>query len=234
MSGKKHAILSASGSERWLNCPGSVKLSEKAPSRKESRYAEEGTLAHSCLEAMINLESLSNEYTPEMIIHAGQAVDEIKSRMIDTSELLTEKKVDLSFIDEGMFGTCDFAIVDKGICLLVGDYKYGAHVAVDPENNSQLIYYALGLAHKYDYDFKFITLMIIQPRSRHPEGTVREWNMSIRELRRWKGIIARGVLRTKKANAALLAGEWCMFCPAKNICPARMKNSDLVKFDGGE
>lgn len=41
----KHAKLSASGAERWINCPGSVHMSEYFP-ESSSSAAEEGTLAH--------------------------------------------------------------------------------------------------------------------------------------------------------------------------------------------
>lgn len=40
-----HATLSASGAERWINCPGSVKMAAHFPSQS-SAAAEEGTLAH--------------------------------------------------------------------------------------------------------------------------------------------------------------------------------------------
>ena len=40
-----HSRLGASTSERWFNCPASVRLSDGIPSR-ESPYAAEGTLAH--------------------------------------------------------------------------------------------------------------------------------------------------------------------------------------------
>ncbi len=42
---RTHAVLSASGAEKWLNCPPSVRLEENEP-EKFSVYAEEGTLAH--------------------------------------------------------------------------------------------------------------------------------------------------------------------------------------------
>ena len=40
-----HAVLSASASHRWLNCPPSVRLTEKLED-KVSTYALEGTDAH--------------------------------------------------------------------------------------------------------------------------------------------------------------------------------------------
>ena len=46
----EHAILSASGSTRWLNCNPSARLEEKYNMTQKfdnsSVYAEEGTLAH--------------------------------------------------------------------------------------------------------------------------------------------------------------------------------------------
>ena len=45
----KHAVLSASSSERWLNCPPSARLCE-AYEDKGSDYAAEGTDAHALCE----------------------------------------------------------------------------------------------------------------------------------------------------------------------------------------
>lgn len=41
-----HAEFSASGSDRWLNCPGSIRLARIAPKGRSSVYAMEGTAAH--------------------------------------------------------------------------------------------------------------------------------------------------------------------------------------------
>ena len=46
-----HARLSASSAERWINCPGSIKLAEELNLKgTSSAYADEGTLAHSVAE----------------------------------------------------------------------------------------------------------------------------------------------------------------------------------------
>lgn len=45
----KHALLSASSSERWIHCPPSARLSESYED-KGSDYAAEGTDAHSLCE----------------------------------------------------------------------------------------------------------------------------------------------------------------------------------------
>lgn len=44
-----HAYLSPSSSERWINCPPSMKLSEEFQ-EEASSYAKEGTEAHSLCE----------------------------------------------------------------------------------------------------------------------------------------------------------------------------------------
>ena len=45
-STRAHALLSASGAGRWINCTPSAKLEDEYGEKKSSVYAEEGTLAH--------------------------------------------------------------------------------------------------------------------------------------------------------------------------------------------
>ena len=45
MGNKQHAILSASGADRWIHCPPSARLCETYED-KGSDYAAEGTDAH--------------------------------------------------------------------------------------------------------------------------------------------------------------------------------------------
>ena len=61
----KHAKLSASGAELWLNCPGSVHMAELFP-EKTSPAAVEGTLAHELAQTMIlSASSGSDQLDPE-------------------------------------------------------------------------------------------------------------------------------------------------------------------------
>ena len=46
----KHARCSASAAHRWINCPGSVALSDQCPDPGSSSYADEGTVAHELAE----------------------------------------------------------------------------------------------------------------------------------------------------------------------------------------
>jgi hypothetical protein len=199
-----------------------VKLTELAPPEPPSRYADEGTKAHGFLEHFLKsggtYGASRSRADTEMVGHAAEAF-EIIARKAGGADILSETRVSLEFIAPKMFGTCDAAIVKLFDTLTVIDYKYGAGYAVDVKDNSQLIYYALGLAHAYGYLFEKVELMIIQPRAFHAEGPVRSHTMTIDELCDWSVKFQEGVARCESPYAEYSAGEHCRFCPAKTICP---------------
>ncbi|QIW86475.1 PD-(D/E)XK nuclease [Achromobacter phage AMA1] len=57
-----HAIFSASGSSRWLNCPGSIRMAKLAPKQQSSFFAMQGTAAHDLAEKCLvgNLKSAAS------------------------------------------------------------------------------------------------------------------------------------------------------------------------------
>lgn len=64
----KHALLSASGSSRWLECTPSARLELQFP-KKTSSYAEEGTAAHELCELSARYwlgEILENDYEKQL------------------------------------------------------------------------------------------------------------------------------------------------------------------------
>lgn len=223
---KLHAKFSASGSERWLNCPGSVALSENIP-EVESEYAKEGTMAHECLELIMKnncsdkiILLASKKYPVGMVSNAVGFFDKVISLMPHGSKLLCETRVDLSFVSPGMFGTVDAAIVDIFGTLWVIDYKYGKGRLVSPEENTQMIYYGLGIAHALDFNFENVRLAIAQPRIVHKDGFFRTWDMDVPQLMGWTEKFKEGVKRCKDPFAPFKPGRWCYFCRAQNICPA--------------
>lgn len=233
---KQHSVYGASSSNRYLNCAGSVALIKKAPPQRDSPFAQEGTLAHECLEFIVKDSSAANvklakiKYPQEMVEHALEALIWLKSKLetIPGGKVLCETKVDAAhFTRPGEFGTLDLAIVAPFDKLVVVDYKYGAGHAVDPEENTQMIYYALALLKKYDYNFSSVDLVIRQPRAWHPSGkTTRIWTTTVQEIRKWENTFANGVKACETPNAPLKAGDWCKFCPAGVICP-EVKNKSL-------
>jgi Protein of unknown function (DUF2800) len=227
---KKHALFSASSSERWLACPGSIELGKKAPPQSESKYAEEGTRAHECFEFFLKNGASKNnikrllklKYSEEMITHARSAALWVFDRVMKAgagARLYSETRSDLSFIEPGTFGTFDAMIVEPFGTLTVVDFKFGAGVPVSPDENPQLIFYSLGVAHAEDYNFKEVELVIIQPRAAIEGKTVRTSRISVERLLDWREIFAAGIGAAKQKNAPLNAGDHCRFCPAQVICP---------------
>lgn len=231
-----HSILGASSSHRWLNCPGSIRLSAGMP-KTSSKYADEGTAAHElaemCLEnrtvarkyigSFITVGETAYEVTEEMVEAVQLYLDVVRSDLQDAgkgAELEVEKRFHLDWLYDGMFGTNDALVGQPFGLLRVYDFKYGAGVAVDVTDNTQLMYYALGAAHGETYDE--VELIIVQPRAQHPDGPVRRQRMSVAELDRWADqVLLPGAEETEKADAPTNAGEWCRFCPAMAICPAQ-------------
>lgn len=250
-SGKAaHAELSASGSERWLKCPGSVMLSRGIPDPPSSSYALEGTEAHQLLEWW--LENLiecrkfrkvdQDRFSLSMQAHVFKAVEFFRSKMKlkPYAELVVEEKLSLGFIHKDMFGTADVQIIDDFNRLEVWDYKHGAGKKVTTthkENgkvvlNTQLIYYALASAYKHNFNFKDVVIGIYQPRigkTPHESTTI-----SMKELKKYIGIFSRGVDRVFAPNPKLNVGQWCHWCKARNVCPKQYgirAKKDTEMFD---
>lgn len=225
---KKHAKFSASAAHRWLSCPGSIALSEKAPKvMRESAYATTGTEAHECLEFLLknrhqdrrSTEAFARgKYPADMVIHAASARDEILKRANPHTWIFSETKSDLSHIEPDMWGTADAVLIESFGRLTVVDFKYGFQV-VEPENNPQLMFYALGVAHEHHYNFKEVSVLIIQPRAPHEKGTVREWVIPLFELKKWEYTFKAGTVLAKGKDAPLKSGDHCKYCPAKVLCP---------------
>lgn len=111
----KHARLSPSSAERWINCPGSARLAELYPESR-SDAADEGTLAHNL--ARIMIESRSGDLTPE------ETVEQTRSAEAEITAFYKEHK-DLPGSFEAMF-----KILEPYVDYVFAEYE--ATKAVDP------------------------------------------------------------------------------------------------------
>jgi len=229
---KKHARFAASSSSRWLNCPASVNLSDKAPPQIESKAASEGTTAHALMEDALNLNIKDvvhyfrndERFTDEMREHVQTLVDFVYSECKDGVQLLVEERVEVPRLHETeAFGTVDVAIVEPFGSLHIIDLKFGrGHV--NHKDNSQMVYYALGLAARDNFDFEEIKMTIFQPRV--GEGKPRTHKMGVAELLEWEGRFKEAIDKAETATGDdANRGSWCQFCPAKMICPAISKGA---------
>ena len=240
----KHAVLSASSSERWINCPPSARLCE-AYEDKGSDYAAEGTDAHTLCEYRLKqalgipaedpIENLGwyNEEMEECAAgYAAYVVELLETAKQNCSDpvVMIEQRVDFSrWVQEG-FGTADCILIADGT-LNICDYKHGQGCLVDSDHNPQMMLYALGALEIFDgiYDIDTVRMTIYQPR----KSNISIFEMSKDELLKWAEIEL-----TPKAQLAyegqgnFSCGEWCRFCKAKAECRERaIYNLRLAQYD---
>lgn len=240
-SERAHALLSASGASRWLNCTPSAKLEDLQGEKQTSVYAAEGTLAHELSELYIrhdvlgtvndndfNLrfeEIMSNElFSDEMLdvvpIYVEYCTTEFRAaqqeNMFATLEI--EQLLDLTEFVPESFGTADCVIINDAVMEVI-DLKYGKGVPVYAQYNKQGMLYALGALRKYDtlYDIEKVKITIVQPRI----NNISTWEISVEELLKWANeeLKPRAELAFK-GEGELVAGDWCKFCSVKNRCRA--------------
>lgn len=254
-----HSILGASSAARWMNCPGSVRLSRDIE-RTTSVYAEEGTAAHALAEWCLRRGEDAEKYrgnflaagkdgyivqlgaagegfeiTEEMVDAVREYLDTIRADMIDNphSKLEIEKQFKLDEFYPGMWGTNDAMLVEPYGKLIIYDFKYGRGHVVNVEENPQLQYYALG--GYLGSDCEEVELVIVQPRGRHKDGTVRRWNIGIDNLLEWaKGELIPAAEATEPRDAPCIVGPWCAdtFCPVQGACAAVLGFAkDVVQSD---
>jgi len=242
--GRKHAILSASSSDRWLHCPPSARLCKNYED-KGSDYAAEGTDAHTLCEYRLKLalglpaedpiENLS-WYNEEMEDCAAGYVSYVLEQVETAKQVcsdpivLIEQRVDFSrWVEEG-FGTADNIIIADGV-LKICDYKHGRGVEVSATENPQMMCYALGALELFDdiYDIDTVSMTIFQPR----RDNVSTYDISKEELYRWADEVLKPAAELAFAgDGNFLCGEWCGFCKAKHDCRARAEaNMELAKYD---
>lgn len=238
-SERSHALLSASGAGRWLNCTPSARLEDSCGENETSPYAAEGTLAHELSELYISRDILGNITEQEFDARLEEIMssDLFNEEMLDvvpiyteycgsqlaeaktTNQLATmyiEQKLDLTQFVPESFGTADCVIINDGLMEVI-DLKYGKGVPVYADWNKQLMLYGLGALRKYDtmYDISEIRLTIVQPRI----NNISSWQISTVELLEWAGkeLVPRAQLAFE-GKGELNAGDWCRFCTVRNRC----------------
>lgn len=244
-----HAILSASGSKRWLSCTPSARLEATLPEQKRSPgafdFSQEGTTAHSLAEVKLRhhfgeigyeeyereIEIIKNTpyYNEEFEAHVDNYVLYVRSQIGDGDIPLFEQRVDFSdWVPDG-FGTADVVILSQHAIRVI-DLKFGRGVPVSAIDNTQLRLYALGAYSKFKEEYpeiKEVSYTIHQPRldSISTDGT------SVAKLLDWANYYVKPKAKKAWSGAGeFLPGEWCQFCRAKAQCRARADfNTELAK-----
>lgn len=256
----EHARLSPSGAKRWMACPGSLVLEAEFPntsSEASNRGTAMHTVAAQCFEldhydaspfvdshvvfsTPIGEPSYSYRFDAQMAEEVSGYVGTVRALAQDYP-LFVEHRVDFSEyvgVPES-FGTADAIILIPASDtwnkyeLFVIDLKTG-WVGVSPENNPQLMLYALGAYAEFSmsYDIRAIRLGIYQPAS----GGLSEWTCTVDELMAFAEKARSGASMVEGAVAmktVFLQQDWertylhqnpneddCRFCRAMATCPA--------------
>jgi hypothetical protein len=190
---------------------------------KSSAASLHGTKGHEVLERIVRGQSYADlKPDKEMEILTKQAARYITHEAGKRkADLLIEARVSLEFIHPEAFGTLDYALVDHFGTLDIMDFKYGVHL-VSPKENKQLIFYALGLAHKFNWNFARARLTIIQPRARGYDGPL-IWETSILDLKSYVPHYRKVIERAETETTTYKEGNHCFFCKGKVRCPLKTK-----------
>jgi len=222
-------IVGGSTAKRVINCPGSVALCQKVPPKPSSKYADEGTLLHNVMAEVLGQNKeikqlLGTEFngitlTADLVVDKVQPAMEALNEIDPTNELefSVEEVVSFGQVLPGVFGSCDL-IGRIGDTAVILDWKFGDGVAVEAEENPQLMFYAAAAIRtpKLSWVFdgaKEVECIIVQPPN------VKRWMTSFDRIRQFERELVYAVKQSEKPDAPLHAGEHCRWCAAKPVCP---------------
>lgn len=252
-----HARLGPSAAERWITCPGSVRLSEAVTltgrDQDTNVYAEEGTLAHALGElkarrafGQISEEEYSLEYAAwvkdaeafgltteqfdEMAIHTRGWVEFLKERVAvhPGSVIRLERRVYPGV--EHCWGTADAVIISPKH-IEADDFKYGAGIEVEAKDNMQAKLYSLGALEEADEVLDHVEMVfwgIFQPRM----DNVAIDSATPAELRKWRDevVIPAAELAVQPDAPIVPSPKACKWCPAAGDCRVRMEFNTRQDF----
>lgn len=231
-----HSHVGASSAKRWMNCPGSVRLSANVRD-VAGEAAAQGTVAHELAELAITGQPFRHRLGESVpceghdILVDQDMLDAVTTYKVTIDELCTdadtvrhaEVRFHITALHPALFGTADCVLWHPARQHLdVLDFKYGAGIPVDAIGNPQLQYYAVGAMLELGYNPKTIAIHIVQPRCFHPDGPIRTWDRSSLDMLDFAADMLDAVVATEQPDAPLVPGPWCKdtFCPVRATCPA--------------
>lgn len=244
VAGAAHAFLAPSSASRWVVCPGSARMEAAHPEAGDKPEAADGTAAHWCAQQM------HDGWAPSLLLTDGKTETghPIDAEMVEAAELyygdikatlaahglpvsaaILEQRVRIGRVHPTLnWGTPDarawVTLNPAQRILYVWDFKYG-HKFVDVYENWQLVDYAAGILEEAgvpeDDTTTQIVFRIVQPRSYHRDGPVREWRTTPAELRAlvWRLHMAAEDATSPTAECKP-APDACENCTARHACEA--------------
>ena len=222
-------IVGGSTAKRVINCPGSVALVDKMPPKPSSSYADTGTLLHDTIADVLDGKGKPLDYVGRKHEEVELTYDLIDAKLLPALKALDEvdPNAEMEYAVESVVGFGDFLPDVFGSVDLIGrlgnravvlDWKFGDGVAVEVEENAQLLFYAAAAMRTPETSWVFdgltdVELVIVQPPS------VKRWMTTVERIKAFEDELARAVKVALKPEAPLSAGEHCRWCAAKPVCP---------------
>lgn len=223
------SVVGGSTAKRVMACPASVGLCAKMPPKPSSSYADTGTLLHNVIAEVLdrNLppeQFLGTRYedivlTPELIEEKLYPALALLNEVDPNNELeyVVEAKVGFGAHLPDAFGSADVLgrIGSRAILL---DWKFGDGVAVEAEENPQLMFYVGAAMRTPELAWIFdgaqdVECIIVQP------PYIKRWVTSFDRIRQFERELAYAVKLAKGEHPPMKAGDHCRWCAAKPVCP---------------
>jgi len=225
-------IVGGSTAKRVMRCPGSVKLVQQMPPRPSSRYADEGTLCHTIMEAVLTQDRQPEEFIGQTLNDVTVTAELIETKirpalealdLIDPGREMTyECEAIVGFGDAlpGVFGSADLVGRIGGTAIVL-DWKFGDGVDVAVEENPQAMFYAAAAMRtpKVAWAFKGATsieCIIVQPTAVVP---VKCWRITPHRIRDFERQLFAAVKEAMGPDPSMQSGDHCRWCAAKPVCP---------------
>ena len=226
---RKHARLSASRTDRFMQCPGSYRLESLMPYEPAGEAAAIGTAIHELSEIILTGKEIPAGTDPDHLSMAQSYANFVNALVENPRKKLIEVNLDegLKSLHPALGGTADAVLVD-GDHLIICDLKTG-RVPVDAQDNKQLLTYALGAMRQLKAPSSITcTMHIFQPRVGHSKWTVsgNYLNLHGRRLQSAAELALTSDAPTHPSPDA------CRYCKAKTICPSmREKVQETARSD---
>lgn len=246
----KKSPLKAHSADTWVNCTGSVKLSNQFPRIETGEGVSEAMLEGLAFHELAAQILLSFKTPGADLIYKCDRVGTIsKDGIVITDEIYDcaleytndvlnvcnkngtlqnvhiEDRVNLDVIYPDMYGYIDCWLLDeKAATLYVWDAKFG-HRTVNAFENWQLLTYAAGLIEQLGINgvgdqYLKVSLRVAQPRTFRSGGPIDEWMIQASDLRGYFNTLKAAAVEAYSDEAKCTTGNQCGYCPARYACTA--------------
>jgi len=222
---RKHARLSASRTDRFMQCPGSYRLESLMPFEPAGEAAAIGTAIHELSEIILRGGEIPTGTDPDHLSMAQGYANFVNTLVENPRKKLIEVNLDegLQSLHPALGGTADAVLVD-GDHLHIVDLKTG-RVAVDANENKQLLTYALGAMRQFKAPSSITcTMHIFQPRVGHSKWTVSGNYLELHGRR----LLEAAELALSSDAPTSPSPDACRYCKAKTICPSMREKVQIA------